>query len=338
MDIKEFIKSKRATLSDSSVKTYASILRSLYNKVFTKGDTYDYEKFSDVKPIKEFLDPLPPNKRKTILSALVVITGLPVYKNMMEKDVKEYASEIAKQEPTEAQAEAWVEPKDIDKVFNEYEKNAKLLMKKPNITPADLQEIQNFIILALVSGKLTPARRAKDWVDFKIKNATENDNYIEGNNLVFNSYKTAFSYGQQKEKMSIKLKNILKKWIEINPTDYLLFDSNMNPLSSVKLNQRLNKIFGGKKVGINAIRHSVLTQEFAETIPLKKKIAEKMSAMASSPAMLTTYVKDITKPKKEKKVKEGELSETAKAFVKEQNKKWDAKRKPPPLIIEEDDE
>jgi hypothetical protein len=321
MDIKEYIKSKRPNLSEGSLKTYASILKSLYRKVFGEGEI-DYSKFSEVEPIQDFLEPIPFNKRKTILSALVVITGLQPYKTMMEKDVKDYNEDIAKQEPTETQEEAWIEKEDIDRVFNAYEKQAKVLMKKPNLTQAELQEIQNYIILVLLSGKFTPVRRAKDWTDFKIRNAVpDKDNYIEGNNLVFNSYKTAFAYGQQKEKLSIKLKNILKKWIELNPTDYLLFDANMNPLTSVKLNQRLNKIFG-KKAGINALRHSVLTDKFAETIPLQQNIEETMTGMGTSPAMLTTYVK-ARKPR----AKKGELSATAKAWVDEQNKKWDGARK-----------
>jgi hypothetical protein len=118
------------------------------------------------------------------------------------------------------------------------------------------------------------------------------DNYIEGNNLVFNSYKTSKTYGQQKVAIPIKLRNILNKWIAINPTDDLLFDANYNPLSSVKLNQRLNKLFDGKKVGINGLRHTYLTDKFGDTIAQKKAVANTMEAMGSSPAMLTTYVKE----------------------------------------------
>ena len=57
----------------------------------------------------------------------------------------------------------------------------------------------------------------------------------------------AKTYGKQTVDIPIKLKNIIAKWARINPTEYLLFDSNMNKLSAVKLNQRLNKIFNGKK-------------------------------------------------------------------------------------------
>ena len=88
------------------------------------------------------------------------------------------------------------------------------------------------------------------------------------------------------------LKNIITKWIKVNPTDYLLFDTNMNPLTSVKLNQRLNKLFDGKKVGVNALRHTYLTDKYADTMEQKKKIDKDMSEMGSSANMLTTYVKE----------------------------------------------
>jgi hypothetical protein len=76
-------------------------------------------------------------------------------------------------------------------------------------------------------------------IDFKIKNIDETkDNHLEKDKLLFNSQ-------PEKEivEVSKPLQSILKKWISINPTEYLLFDTNKNKLSSVKLNQRLNKIF-----------------------------------------------------------------------------------------------
>ena len=103
--------------------------------------------------------------------------------------------------------------------------------------------------------------------------------------------KTAKCYGEQKVDCPPVLKLILNKWIKKNPTNWLLFDSNMNPLSSVKLNQRINKIFDGKKVGVNNLRHSYLTEKYGSTIEQKKEIENDMKNMGSSPAMLTNYVK-----------------------------------------------
>ena len=292
MDIKAYIRSKREGLAESSITTYASILKSLYKKVW--GDEkMDFEKFSEYKVILDSLKDLPPNKRKTILSALFIITQIPQYRSLMMEDSTAYAKEIAQNKKTETQEQNWVEPQEIDAVLAKLEADAKAIYKKTNISPQDLQEVQNYIIMALLSGKYIPTRRSKDFVDFKIKNITEDDNYIEGKNkLVFNSYKTAKTYGKQTIPLPIKLKNILFKWIQYNPTDYLLFDVNMNPLTNVKLNQRLNKIFGDKKVSVNNLRHTNITEALGEHKATKKKAEKLMTDMGSSFNMVDTYYKE----------------------------------------------
>ena len=55
--------------------------------------------------------------------------------------------------------------------------------------------------------------------------------------------------------------------------------------------KRLNKIFNGKKVGVNQLRHTYLTDKFADTIKKEKAIADTMEDMGSSKEMLKTYVK-----------------------------------------------
>ena len=289
--IKELIKTKREKLSVSSLNTYASILKNLFIKIF--GDIeFDEKKFNETEKVLKFLKDIPVNKRKTILSALVIITNKKEYRDLMLDDVKDYNNEISKQEKTPEQAASWIETGDINKTYEELKNNALLLYKKKQLKPSDLQQIQDFIIISLLGGIFIPPRRSKDYVDFVIKSPDkEKDNYIDKNKLYFNSYKTAKTYGQQVVEIPKPLLLILKKWISVNPTNYLLFDSNLNKLSSIKLNQRLNKIFNNKKVGINSLRHSYLTNKYKATIDLNKDINNTMKEMGSSSQQLETYVK-----------------------------------------------
>lgn len=290
-NIKEYISAKRPSLSKSSLTTYSSILKNLYFRVF--GDEkIDLSKFENTEPVLKFLKDVPPNKRKTILSSLVIITDKKPYRDLMAEDVRDYNKDISKQEKTEAQEASWVETNEIRQVYDDLKQNADLIMKKKNITQSDLQQIQNYIILCVLGSIFIKPRRSKDFVDFKIKNVdTSVDNYMDKNKMIFNSYKTSKTYGKQEVDIPVQLKNIIKKWISINPTDYLLFDANMNKLSSVKLNQRLNRIFDGKKVGVNQLRHTYLTDKFGDTISKKKEVADTMADMGSSSSMLDTYVK-----------------------------------------------
>ena len=289
--VKNYVKEKKPTLSKSSITTYSSILKNLYIRVFGTGDI-NMEKFNQTDKVLEHLKNVPPNKRKTILSSLVIITDKKPYRDLMLEDVREYNKEIHKQEKTEDQKASWVDTNQVKEILDELRVNADLLYKKKNLTVGDLQSIQSFIIMCLLGGVYIPPRRSKDYVDFKIKNVNKtDDNYLDKNKLYFNSYKTAKTYGQQILDIPIQLKNILLRWIKVNPTEYLLFDTNMNKLSSVKLNQRLNKIFGEKKVGVNQLRHTYLTDKYANTIAQKSDISETMGDMGSSSGMLDTYVK-----------------------------------------------
>jgi hypothetical protein len=290
-EIKEYISKKRPSLSASSITTYASILKNLYKRVFGEGKV-DLEQFEKTEPVLKYLADMPPNRRKTILSSLVIITDKKPYRDLMATDVRDYNKDISKQEKTPQQEASWVETSDVKAVFDDLKRNAELVMKKKNITTSDLQQIQNYIIMCVLGSVYIKPRRSKDFVDFKIRNIDkEKDNYMDKNKFVFNSYKTAKTYGRQEVEIPVQLRNIIMKWSKINPTDYLLFDANMNKLSSVKLNQRLNRIFDGKRVGVNQLRHTYLTDKYADTIQKKKDIDNTMEEMGSSASMLDTYVK-----------------------------------------------
>jgi hypothetical protein len=292
-DLKKEIQEKRPALSQSSIVTYNSILRNLHRKVFGEGDI-KIENFKETEKILDHLKELTPNKRKTILSALVIITDSKKYRDLMLDDIKNYNQEIGKQEKTETQRENWVEVPQIQELWDSLGKQANTLYKKKTgLTGSDFQQIQNFIILSLLGGVLISPRRSKDYCDFKIRNVDKSkDNYLEKGVMKFNSYKTAKCYGTQSVSIPKPLQSILNKWIKVNPTDWLLFDSNQNPLTAVKLNQRLNKLFDGKKISVNALRHSYLTTKFGDTIEKNKAIDQTMADMGSSRAMLTTYVKE----------------------------------------------
>ena len=293
MDLKQVIKNSRPTLSDSSITTYNSILKNLYLKVFGDKDI-KLENFENSNKILKYLEDVEPNKRKTILSALVVICKDPKpYRSLMLTDIKDYNKEIATQEKTDEQKENWIEKGQLDTIFNVLKKEAEFLYKKQTLNMTELQKIQNFIIISLFY--LINPRRAKDYTEFKTKSIDrEKDNFFDdkNNELSFANYKTAKFYGTQKVKIDKVLKSILKKWISINPTEYLLFDANSQKLTPVKLNQRLNKIFGSEKGhSVNQLRHSFLTDKYADSIKMKSAMAKDMEEMGSSIAQATTYIK-----------------------------------------------
>ena len=288
--IKELIIKNKPNISKSSVTTYLSILKNLYINVF-KDDKFDLDNFDKADKILTALKDLEPNKRKTILASLVVITDNKKYRDQMLKDIEVYKSNESKQIKSDKQTDSWLDTSEIDDIYNIMEKVVKHLYKKKELSMIDLQEIQNYIILCVLSGKFIPPRRSKDYVDFKIKDIDqEKDNYIEKKNMIFNSYKTAKTYQRQEIPIPSELMKILNKWIKVNPTEYLFFDSNGKKLSNVKLTQRLNKIFG-KKASVNQLRHTYLSNKYQDTIKQNQDMEDDLKAMGTSKSQEKIYIK-----------------------------------------------
>ena len=294
---RDYLHEKRPNLSDGSQTTYTSILSTLYKKIFgDTGDHPDPKKFDDHEKILECLHTMPAPSRKTVLSALIVATGgNEHYRKQMLDDINSYNEQIKTQEKTPQQKESWVDSSHIHTVWQDLQSKANRLYKLPEKTPADLQQIQNFVLLSVLGGVFFAPRRALDWTGFKINNIDpEKDNYLDKKKkeLVFNRYKTAKVYGEQRVPCPPAVLKILNQWIKLMPDrEYLFFDSSNNPLSSVKVNQRFVKIFGGKKAGVNQMRHTYLTNLYGHTVEENQKIAHTMEEMGSSPAQLTLYVK-----------------------------------------------
>jgi integrase len=291
MSIYEALKEKRPNLSYLSLTAYTSTLKNLYKKVFN-SDKINIKKFDDVEKIMKYLADVPPNKRKSIYAPLVVITGNDKYREAMSEDIEVYNGIISQQKKSKTQEENWIEPEEIKDIFEVLKGQAAILYKKKKPTKSNIQDIQSYIIVALTSGLFIPPRRLLDWTEFKIKNVNEKeDNFYKDGTLYFNRYKGSAKKGEQSVKAPKALQEILDKWIDSNPTDYLLMDISGGKLNNVKLNQRLNKAYG-KKISVNSLRHSYLTEKFGDTIKQRKKIEETMEKMGSSSKQLTTYVKE----------------------------------------------
>jgi hypothetical protein len=198
----------------------------------------------------------------------------------------EIKEQTEKQEQNDKQKENSISQEELKEIYEKLKKKTQILYKTGGNDY--LMDIQDFVIVSLYY--LIPPRRLLDYTDFKIRNIDkEKDNYMDKSNFVFNSYKTSKTYGQQVVKIPTTLKNIIKKWISINPTEYLLFDNKMNKLNSTTMIYKLNKIFG-KNISVNSLRHSYLSDKFQDTIQTNKEISNDMTTMGSSIKQQKTYI------------------------------------------------
>jgi integrase len=288
--------SKEKELSSNSLKTYASIIKGLYKDIFkNKGELNPALFNNKFKEVVEYLENYPVNKRRNLYTALYSYTNNDTYQKLMTCDVKDYMEIMKKQEKSEQQDKNWIEFNEVKLKLKELKQQADSLYQlKPegNFTMTEFQTIQNFILLLLSSGIYFPTRRSQDWFDFKISQIDLNeDNYLEGSKLIFNSYKGSKLKGKQTIKINKLVKDSLEKWISINPTKYLLFDKNEKQITAVHITQRLNKIFK-RKVSTTMLRHIRTSHIYGGNIALIQEMENEFNSMGSSINMAKIYVKN----------------------------------------------
>jgi hypothetical protein len=288
------IKENKPNIGESSLKTYISILKNLFKK-YGKDNEFNIKWFSEETDRLKDLEEVKPNIKKTILSALISITKdthNKKYKKVMMDSAQEVQATNLKQEKSEAQSKNWISQEELLNKFIEMRKQVKSLWTKPQLTKNDYTNLQNLILVLITSGLMIPPRRSKDWSEFKIKNISDKDNFLKGNKLFFNTYKGSDNKGQQIIELPSGKKDlvmIFKKFIKLNPHDYLLVDSQGKKMNSVKINQHLEKIFN-KKISVNLLRHSYVSEKYpiTQVAELTKDAADMGSSVNM---MLNQYIK-----------------------------------------------
>ena len=112
------------------------------------------------------------------------------------------------------------------------------------------------------------------------------DNYFKAGKFYFNQYKTAAIYGCQT--LGI-LQKMMKKWMKLNTSDYVLVSSTNKPLTSPQISRILNKLFGNH-VSTDMLRHIFLTKVFQD-VPALRDMEKLAAEMGHSVSQQMLYVK-----------------------------------------------
>jgi hypothetical protein len=289
--ISEEIKHNRPNITSSSIKTYVSLLYNIHKKLNENTDDTDIEWFSKKdKEILEFLKDKEKVSRKTILSALYVLTKKEEYQKQMLNDCKDVNDEYKKQKKTQKQEDNWISADEIKQKYDELKEE---VLKMFSLKQIDYKVVMSFLVLALLGGIGIAPRRSMDYTELKIKNYdASTDNYYKAGKMYFNVYKTAKKYGTQTVDLKTEfpeLDKIIKKWIKYNPTDYLLFSSNKNKLSSPQITKILNSIFD-KNISTDMLRHIYLSEKF-KNIPAITEMEKISNEMGHNVSTQMEYIK-----------------------------------------------
>ena len=281
-EIEDTLKSNREKLTDSSRKTYTSLLLNLMKKLKPENENLSF--FTEKKEIIKHINGLDKlQSQKTLLSALYILTHEEDYRALMLAKCKLVNDQYKEQKISADRKEHYIS---FDQIKEKY------LALKNGLKNADADHIVDFLIVALMSGVLIPPRR-NEWCDVKIRHFDKDkDNFLDKNTVTFHNYKTESKYGTQVVKIPRELHAILKKWVGMNETDYLLYNSNTKKkLSSSDLTKRIHRIFQDSKIGCDMFR-SIYLSHIYKDVP---KLTELQSIADSMGHNITTAMSAYVK-------------------------------------------
>jgi len=241
------------------------------------------------------------NTRKSYLTALVgVLEQLnnPTY-NKINSNYKtalnnfkvDVVNKIDPNEKTKVQADNWMEWSDVMAVQKRLQEEADKVTPDQiaNNNSHAIDAIERNVLLSLYTS--LPPRRNADYFQMVIgKTDDKTKNYYDGENFVFNIYKTARSRGPEKFAVPNALRDVLDEYIKLMSLidgDYLLFPDTNDRSGSVKMTRSLNSIFG-KAVSSSMLRHIWNTHLLG---PMLSKVKENASALGHSIGTDLNYVK-----------------------------------------------
>lgn len=295
-ELEGIIKKNRPNVATSTRRTYCSILKNLFTRMYGLGVPFESDCFKDGKAILEELKDDDPKRRKTILSAVIAFNGekyanSDISKAMMD-DINLVKKESQKQVKNEKQQENWLSFDEIEKVFEKKYNTVRPFLKRTDIDKNEYFKYTELIILALTTGIFFPPRRSLDWIGLKIRNYDpEIDNYIDmkKKTIVLNNYKTSKYYKTYVIPIPAKLWLFLRPYILINDfSDYLLNTKTGDRISTPRLTQMLNKLFG-KKVSTSMLRHIYITHKLGN-IPKLDELKELADDMGHSIMQQQEYI------------------------------------------------
>jgi len=287
-DIEDALLTKKEFTS-STLRTYCSLLASLYNKLNGDGgiEFFTKQKEDIISYISNNMES--PQSRKTLLSGLYKLTDLSDYRDVMLDNIKIVNEHYSKKKTDEKRKEKAKPYEEIRKICETLQQNYQ--------TNKSIFNAMNVLIACLCSGyyETTPPRRLLDYTEMKLKNYTANDNYVKGNYFYFNVYKTAHIVKKntgttcQKVEIPKELKPLINKIKKDNESDYMLLNAKGEKFTASSLNKRLTVLFG---FGVDMLRSIYLTDHVYGN-DLLKKLEENAEKMGHSiQAQMEFYVKE----------------------------------------------
>lgn len=279
--------------SERTKETYERALRQL--RAGLGAPASDMEFLRDANGVVKYVESLQKsvNTRKIFYIAIVSrLKGnpqfadvFPTYKKKQDEYNRAVGAQMERQQLSPAETEKFVPWPEVLKA-----------REAARLAAYDLMTYQDYVLACLYT-YLPPARLDYSPMQVVSEDISGAANYLlvlpSGLTLVLNSYKTAHKYGQQRTAVPPALEAILREWLTLNPSGWLLCNTDGSPMSEGSLAQRITAVFKkhtGKAVGVCMLRHSFVSWFRRREAPLLR-IAEIARQMGHSVGMNALYRK-----------------------------------------------
>jgi hypothetical protein len=280
-ELQAALKAARPHLSQSSLTTYASVLGSALRALdITLADvTANADRL-----VAHALAKTSMQSAKSLLSTLVVLTGLDVFKQPMGELMAQLKETATTQQTSAHRA-------DIDLSWPDVVARAAASDALIRRSPTNKNLVEN-LVYHLALGIDHPPRRL-EIASLKVRNYDEaKDNYLQGSTLVYNNYKTARKYGQMRISVLPKTMKTVRRLMKQQDSDYLLTTVTGKPMSNSVLSHRIGAVMGNPKIGIDVIRSTFITHVFRGA-PTLKDAESLATAMGNSVAAQQLFYRKI---------------------------------------------
>jgi len=291
---RQLISSKE--LAETTATAYIKSLYYLNDKKPFKTLTY----LKDYEAIQKIIDGYADNTKKALLATIVSVLGLfkdkPTYKKvyahyhekMNDKVIEMAKTDTDTSKKTEKEAENWIEWSEVNEKKTQLRKAVLEFAGNKSITPEQATELLHYVVLSLYAD-IQP-RRNQDYLDMWVVHPSKkmpvdkmptDKNYLVVENkipkeFVFNKYKTAKTYGVQRQAIpstaEAPLSDAISTYLKHHPlakgnkskaTEYkFLVLPDGTPLTAVNsITRILNKVFN-KKIGSSMLRHIYLSSKY----------------------------------------------------------------------------
>jgi Sec-independent protein translocase protein TatA len=287
--LKDIITKNRPLLAKNTVNTYMASIRKIQQICACDAESIE----GLIKNRKKIIDSLgevqTPMVRKSKISVIIAILddkhnehseelaeALKEYRKVMTEDANKVNKREISQELSDKQKDNLISQEEVTKVYNDLKAEATPLLKKQILNRSQFETLQKYVLLSMYV--LIAPRRSMDYASFKIRNfdesADSSDNYMvnysknkkKGNSsFVFNTYKNSKRLGRQTvDNIPKPLEKLIDTWKLFNKSDYLLVNSQGNPISQSRIAVLLNDIFGGRNISTSMLRHIFLSDKFKD--------------------------------------------------------------------------